>query len=90
MTVLKPRSRLISVRLSEDEYLALREMCSSTGARSISDITRDAMRALLDSTTRGQSIDGHMDQLRAQINVLDQKIDQLTERVASSRIEAKG
>jgi hypothetical protein len=75
--------------LSEDEYCALREMCSSTGARSISDITRDAMRALLGGSAREQSLDGYMGQLRAQIVSLDEKIDRLAERVASSRIEAK-
>jgi hypothetical protein len=47
MKILKPRSRMISVRLSEEEYATLLHLCSATGARSVSDFTRDAMRVLL-------------------------------------------
>lgn len=47
MTVMKPRTRMISVRLSQEEYSALRDICSLTGARSVSDVTRDAVRTVL-------------------------------------------
>ena len=87
MTVLKPRSRMISVRLSEDEYSALRQLCSETGARSVSDLTRDAVRELVNGPSRGSMSGNHVDEFRAQLSKLDRKLDELAERVASSRAE---
>src|SRR5579862_5176161 len=52
MPEMKRRSRMISVRLSEEEYSALRHLCSLMGARSVSDLTRDAMRAVLKRATQ--------------------------------------
>jgi Arc/MetJ-type ribon-helix-helix transcriptional regulator len=77
MTVLKPRSRTICVRLSEDEYLAFRELCTLSGARSVSDLTRDALHALLDRERVGQSIVTHRDELQSEVKSLNQKLEQL-------------
>jgi len=77
MTVLKPRSRMISVRLSEEEYSALRRLCSVTGARSVSDLTRDAMRMLLNGVNRGDVFGIPTEEFRTQMRSLDQKIEQL-------------
>lgn len=87
MTVLKPRSRMISVRLSEEEYSALRRLCSATGARSVSDLTRDAMRALLEGAHREHPLGSYVDEFRAQIHGLDQRIEELAARIAPSRTE---
>jgi len=80
---------MISVRLSEDEYCALRQLCSVTGARSVSDLTRDAMRELLNGMNREDRLGSRIDEFRAQMNNLDRKIDELSERVVSSRVETK-
>jgi hypothetical protein len=87
MTILKPRSRMISVRLSEDEYESLRTLCMSTGARSVSDLTRDAMQILLKKSSEDNTISGYMDDVRAQISALDHKIEVLSERIAPSKTE---
>ena len=87
MTVLKPRSRMISVRLSEEEYSALRQLCATTGARSVSDLTRDAMRALLDSSTRDVRFSDYFAEFHARINKLDRKVEELANRVKSARNE---
>ncbi len=89
MTVLKPRSRMISVRLSEDEYSALQQMCTATGARSVSDLTRDAMRALLNGHASESSTVNYIDEFRAQLSQLDQKVEVLTLLIASSRTSKK-
>jgi len=81
MTVLKPRTRMISVRLSEEEYTALRRLCSVTGARSVSDLTRDAMRVLLNGANRVDVFGSHMDEFRAQMRSLDEKIEQLSAKI---------
>jgi len=83
MTVLKPRTRMISVRLSEEEYSALRRICSVTGARSVSDLTRDAMRVLLNGANREDMLGSHMDDFRAEIRKLDKKIEGLAATVAT-------
>ena len=81
MAVLKPRSRMISVRLSDEEYTALRRLCLVTGARSVSDITRDAMRALLSGSSRDNVVWSHMDEFRVQMQNLDKKIEQLAAEI---------
>ena len=86
MTVTKPRSRMISVRLSEDEYLALQQLCAITGARSVSDLTRDAMNALLHKVSSGDA----MGEFRLQIESLVRTVEELSERIAASRAEAGG
>jgi uncharacterized protein (DUF1778 family) len=42
MPVLKRRSRIVSFRLSQEEYDALKDTCITQGARSISDFARSA------------------------------------------------
>ena len=77
MAVLNPRSRMISVRLSEEEYSALRQLCSDIGARSVSDLTRDAMRVLLNGAGREEALGIHVNEFRSQMRSLDRKIEQL-------------
>jgi Arc/MetJ-type ribon-helix-helix transcriptional regulator len=81
MTVFKARSRMVSVRLSEDEYVALRELCSTTGARSVSDLTRDAMRAFLNGAAREATLHTRIDEFCDQMNHLGRRLDELAERI---------
>ena len=76
---------MISVRLSEEEYSALRHLCSVTGARSVSDLTRDAMRVLLDGSgqEKVQSID--VDEFRTQMRSLDRRIEQIAADITSMK-----
>jgi hypothetical protein len=78
MAVLKPRSRSISIRLSEEEFLTLKQLCSVTGARSVSDLTRDAMRMILNGANRDDVITLRLDELCSQLKHLDRKIDELS------------
>jgi hypothetical protein len=78
MTVLKPRSRSISIRLSEEEFLTLKQLCLVTGARSVSDLTRDAMRMILKGANRDDVITLRLDELRTQLTHLDRRLDELS------------
>jgi Arc/MetJ-type ribon-helix-helix transcriptional regulator len=80
---------MISVRLSEEEYSALRRLCTVTGARSVSDLTRDAMRVLLKSSTREDVLGIHIDEFRSQMRSLDQKIEQLAADITSLKTNGK-
>jgi len=85
MTVLKARSRMISVRLSEDEYSALVNLCAASGARSVSDLARDAMQMLVQGGESRHNSQLHADGLQAQIQLLNQKIEELNERVTGNQ-----
>jgi hypothetical protein len=87
MTVLKPRSRTISIRLSEEEFLTLKHLCSVTGARSVSDLTRDAMRVALHGVNRDDILGFRMDEFGALLKDLDRKLDQLTAGIESFKGE---
>jgi len=80
---------MISVRLSEEEYLTLRRLCSATGARSISDLTRDAVQALLRGANGDAVFGTYMDELRTQIQELHKKIERLTADMSSHNAETK-
>ncbi len=93
MTVMKPRSRMISVRLSEEEYSALRHLCSLTGARSVSDLTRDAMRTVLRGVNREDPHVVNLDEFRDHIRNLDNnlksldcKVEQLAAEITTFKI----
>jgi hypothetical protein len=55
MGVLKRRTRLISFRVSDDEYRALVEMTNLQNARSISDFSRTAVCQALKGNSNGNS-----------------------------------
>lgn len=80
---------MISVRLSEEEYLALRHLCTVMGARSVSDLARDAMHMVL----RGANYDGflglYMDEFRNRMRNLDQKIEQLAVDLTSFKSDTR-
>ncbi len=74
---------MISVRLSDEEYSALMRLCLVTGARSISDLARDAMRVLLNGVNREVVPGSYLDEFRAQIRSLDKKIEQLSVEITA-------
>ena len=43
----RPRSKMLSVRLSDDEYRELKTLCAIRDVRSVSEVARRAMQALL-------------------------------------------
>jgi hypothetical protein len=87
MPILKPRSRSISIRLSEDEFVTLKHLCSVTGARSVSDLTRNAMRVVLNGVNSEDGFGLRSDEFRPLLKNLERKIDQLEARIMS--VEAR-
>ena len=71
MNALKRRSRMVSFRLSEEEYEGLKHICMTAGARSLSDIARDAVQRLLGNATENKADND------AQLRVLYEKLDAL-------------
>jgi len=85
MTVQNPRSRTISIRLSEQEYLGLKRLCVVTGARSVSELTRDAMRVVLNGASHDDVLGLRMEEFRSLLKSLDRKIDQLAAGITGLR-----
>ena len=85
MTVRNRRSRTISIRLSEEEYVGLKRLSTVTGARSVSDLTRDAMRVVLNGADKNDVMGFRMDEFRALLKSLDRKIDELAAGLTSSK-----
>ena len=78
---------MISVRLSEEEYSALRHLCSLTGARSVSDLTRDAMRTVLRGVNREEPIGANLAEFRADVKNLEKKVEQLEAKITMFKAE---
>ena len=82
MTILRPRSRSITVRLSEEEFATFQQLCVSTGARSISDLARKAMQEVLDRTATKTYPNSGRDRHSAQIRQLERKVEELATELA--------
>jgi hypothetical protein len=83
MNVLKRRSRMVSFRLSEEEYESLRDICMTAGARSLSDIARDAVHQLI-----GSGGDPKKDKdIETQVRLLNERMDAIDQEVR--RLAAK-
>ena len=80
---------MVSVRLSEEEYSALRELCSVRGERSVSDLTRTAMRALIAEGSGDTGSIPHLDELRSHFRNLDRKIEELAGKIAGTKSESR-
>jgi hypothetical protein len=76
---------MISVRLSEDEFSAMRQLCEVTGARSVSDLTRDAVRALMRSSAPPGLSSTDVEEFRAQIAKLSRKVEELYQQAGSTK-----
>ena len=84
MQVFKARSRMLSIRLSEDEYLGLKRLCAITVARSVSDLARDAMSVLLKGGPGADGLGARMDEFRMQMLAIERKIDDLPSRMSTN------
>lgn len=84
MSILKRRNRMVSFRLSEDEYAGLRNVCLTEGARSVSDLARDAVHRLIGKNgasaevqlqTTVQTLAGRMEELDREVKRLAQMVE---------------
>jgi hypothetical protein len=85
MPVLKRRSKMVSFRLSEQEYQDLVALCVSRDVRSLSDLARDAMNSLLGTPKRngngngnGDGIESAVAELHGRMAELDRELKRLT------------
>jgi len=79
MAVFRPKKRMISFRLTEDEYEILRKDSLSRGARSVSDYARSALRRLMagQAGTHGDGFEARIEQLDGRMQELNRELQRL-------------
>jgi hypothetical protein len=93
MAVLKRRSRIVSVRLSEQEYQELLSCCLNRGARSLSDLAREAMQGLLasrDGDGNGDGLESEVEKLHGRMEQFDYELKRLASLVTKTAAGAGG
>ena|ERR1700676_3783218 len=83
MTLLGNRKKLVTFRLTVDEYERLRDLCISKGIRSISELTRDAVlqQVSTDRVSRNL-VSGDLMALLASLEQIDDAIKNLSGRIS--------
>jgi hypothetical protein len=81
---MKPKDKLVSFRISHDEYFRLRDACSKIGARNISELARTAMQRMVD--VEESAADGLQDQvlgIRSKLDHVSRDFERLARTVGS-------
>jgi phage host-nuclease inhibitor protein Gam len=68
--------------MSEEEFTTLRRICVATGARSLSDLAREAMRGLLNGTNHESAGEASRIEYSAQMRDLEEKVEKLSAEIA--------
>jgi phage host-nuclease inhibitor protein Gam len=68
--------------MSEEEFTTLRRVCVATGARSLSDLAREAMRGLMSGANQGSDGAASRIEYSAQMRDLEQKVEKLSAEIA--------
>ncbi len=74
---------MISIRLSEEEYENLRRLSADIGAHSLSDLARSAMRLFLTVSIHERLLADPTGAVKAQMEILNRRIDELREQLLS-------
>ena len=82
MTLFSKRNRMVSIRLSDDEFRKLHEVCVARGARSISDLARDAMHRMIAGTDEK---DDRLGEVRERLSSLEAEVARLSATVGGGK-----
>ena len=76
------KTRIVSVRLSDEEFVRLKQACELHGARSLSDLAREAMQRLVESADgNGSHVEGRLRQFDERLSQLQDEVGRLSGRV---------
>jgi len=75
VAVLRSRTRLVTFRMDPEEYAALRRVCVTTGARSISEFAREAVLASVEMGGSAKAnLGGDLVTLTGRLHELDRSL----------------
>jgi outer membrane protein TolC len=77
VAVLKPRERLVYFRVSEDEFRQFVSVCEQAGARSVSDLARNAVQRLIADANRQRE----EDEVAQKMHTLEKLISEVTDQL---------
>jgi hypothetical protein len=82
------RRRVISVRLSNEEYDQLQDLCLARGADSISELARTGMKLLmLNQKSNGHAaVEDRVNAIYARVSLLDREIARLSNMIGLERL----
>ena len=80
---MKPKNRIMSLRLSQEEYESLKTIYTSRGVRSLSEFARDAMLQVVgQDASDGRTLEDRVQHLDGKIALLEGEVDRLSRVVA--------
>lgn len=88
-TTVSRRDKMISFRLSADEYEAFKLACSRVGTRSLSELARVGLQQVFMNHEDG-GINDRLSRLRERIEVLTMELERITEEVRQRDAAALG
>ena len=74
------KSKMISVRLADEEYKALKSRYGKYGARNVSELARLALQRILDATSQEDQILLELRALAVRVQVLESQMTEILER----------
>ena len=81
MKLPKKRERVLSIRISDEEFRSLHALYLTTGARSVSDLAREALAKLVDGAgTNGQLL-ASVSELQERMQNLQGEVTRLASKV---------
>ena len=83
------RSKMISIRLSPDEYNSLQSACTTQGVRSISDLARVAMHKLVLSDEPSGHLSDEVRLLKEKLQTISVELDRISRCIGTpvSKVE---
>jgi len=85
MAVSIRKSKMVSFRLSPADYLRFREICSSRGVHSISDLARIAMESFAASEDQPDTLSSELRDLRSQVRSIALELDRISQVVEARK-----
>jgi hypothetical protein len=84
------KTKMVSFRLSGEEYRLLQGACERAGARSVSELARSAMqRIILDTgSLPTDSTEAHLRELQIKLDVLSAEVDRLSRLIRTPSLSA--
>ena len=75
------KSKMISIRLSPEEYRTFQNACVEKNVRSISDLARTAIQQLLGSNGQAEQLSDEVHTLRDQVRLISVEVGRLSKLV---------